>query len=178
MGKKEETIRFKSPTFSTEKLWDEGNLSVILLVGFLLILITITAIFAFNLKGYNTLYLIILIIVFFIIFLSFMLEPQILKEIHKKETKVIEKQVIKEVPKQVIHEVEKRIYYTKTPKTKKPARKYQYVGSSKSKSYHNKKCRFSKLIKGKHRLTSRTQGFFQLKRFKPCKVCITKQVKR
>jgi len=53
----------------------------------------------------------------------------------------------------------------------------EYVGSSKTKTYHLKNCRLAKRVKGKYRLSNASLEFFKKRRFRPCRICILKKKK-
>jgi hypothetical protein len=55
--------------------------------------------------------------------------------------------------------------------------RYNFVASTETLVYHKRNCRFGKLIKGKYKLTSNSEGSFKRKKFRPCKVCMEKKRK-
>jgi hypothetical protein len=133
-----------------------------------------------------------MLVVTYAIILFFLLEPSKLKRIERKETRTIErsvevpvvkevlkevsvmKEVVREVP--VVKEIEKPVYYAvKGPKLNIP--KYDYVASSLTQIYHKTSCRLGKSIKKRCKEHSNDVGVFRRKGYKPCKSCITKQVK-
>jgi hypothetical protein len=79
----------------------------------------------------------------------------------------VDREVIKEVP------VEVPVYFEK-PRKKLNIPKYEFVGSSETKTFHKRSCRFGKLIKKKYKLNSNNKDFFKNRKFKVCKVCIRK----
>lgn len=86
----------------------------------------------------------------------------------------VEKEVIREVP----IEVEKIVYKTIKPvHTNLNIPKYEFVGSTETKKYHKRGCKFSKLIKNKYKLHSNYVSTFENKNFEACKACITKNKK-
>lgn len=124
----------------------------------------------------------------------FLIESGIIREIHrtiyhevekpvevKKERfhtidnpiiQVVEKPVFKEVP------VEKtKVVYKEKPRKKLNIPKYNFVGSSETKTYHKRTCRLGKLIKKKYKVSNNSEAYFKRKGFKPCKVCLKKSSK-
>lgn len=101
----------------------------------------------------------------------------------------IERPVIKEVIKEV--PVEKKVYIQSPPIIKEVQRpvvipvkekkaklnipKYDFLGSTETKTYHKRNCRLSKLIKKKYKLSNNSEAYFKKKGFKACKVCIKKK---
>lgn len=49
--------------------------------------------------------------------------------------------------------------------------KGKYVGSTETRTYHDKDCRFAKGIKAKYRLDSDSPSYFKDKKFDKCKTC-------
>ena len=85
------------------------------------------------------------------------------KPVYIEKPVYVEKPVVKEVP----------VYFEKTRK-KLNIPRYEYLGSSETKTFHKRNCRFGKLIKKKYKLNSNDKEFFKKKKFKGCKVCIKK----
>jgi len=128
----------------------------------------------------------IILILFYSIVLFFLLEPHILREIRHTFVQTVEKPVIKEVirtvEKPVIRTVErpveKKVYIQVERKRKKlNIPKYLYFGSDDTRTYHNRNCRFRKLIKRKNQEHSNSESYFKKKKYSPCKVCILKERK-
>jgi len=84
--------------------------------------------------------------------------------------KPVEKRTYIEVP--VVRE---KIVYRKKPQKKLNIPKYNFVGSSESKTYHKRNCRFSKLIKRKYKISNNSESFFKKKKFKKCKICFKRK---
>lgn len=131
-------------------------------------------------------------IVIYSIVLFFLLEPRIVREVNTTAVRTVEKpiyhQVVVEKPVQVVHEVEKRIYVTPEPEEPKTIfikekskklniPKYEYIGSSQTKTYHKRSCRLSKLIKQKYKVSNNSASYFTRNNYKPCEVCILKTKK-
>jgi len=87
------------------------------------------------------------------------------KQVFVDRPVIIEKEVIKEVPK---------IVYRTTPHRKLEIPKYDFIGSTETRTYHKRNCRFSKLIKKKYKVHSNSASTFKSKHFKACKSCIKK----
>lgn len=128
------------------------------------------------------------------IILYFLLEPGMLREINRTETHTVEKEVVREVPvikevrvpvvqqveKPVIREIIKEVPVIKTvevPRAKLNIPRYDFIGSVASKVYHKNNCRLGKSIKKKYKEFSNDPNFFKKRGYKPCKFCITKEVK-
>jgi len=121
-------------------------------------------------------------------------EKPIVKEIVKEVIKEIEKPIIKEVIKEIEKPIIKKVPVTKTvikkvPVTKtyiieKPRKKlnipkYEFFGSTQTKTYHKSSCRLRKLIKRKYKESAHTEKHFLTRGYKPCKICLkAKKVKK
>ncbi|MEM0465815.1 MAG: hypothetical protein QXW97_03915 [Candidatus Pacearchaeota archaeon] len=181
-----------------KKIKEEGNWVIAIIVGMLLFFISLIIIFGFNLPINQIIIFILIILAFYIVVLSFLFEPKLIKEIintfirieekptiskefsNKSSDKVRTIPIIYEVPKPVIKEVIKTvdrpvIINKNTKKLNIP--KYDYIGSSETRTFHRRSCRLSKLIKRKYKLSSNNINFFLKKGFSPCKVCIRKTKK-
>ena len=165
-----------SPIISEKRIWNMNNVFISLFIGIFLIILFTIILFVTMI---DTLYKVILaafLVVLYAIVLFFLLEPKILREIRHTQLRTSEpiiKEVIVEKPVQIIHEIEKPIYYTNPRKTLSIP-KYDYVGSSETKTFHLRNCRLGKLIKKKYKLVSNEKTFFTKNKYKPCQVCILK----
>ncbi len=91
--------------------------------------------------------------------------------IENKTIEVVEKPVIKEVPVEVI--VRKNVIkYVERKHRKLNIPKFKFIGSTQTKRFHKRTCKFSKLIKKKYKLHSNAKTFFKKKHYKKCKACI------
>jgi hypothetical protein len=126
----------------------------------------------------------------------------VIREVFIDRPVIVEKEVIKEVPIQIpienrtIQVVEKKVEvpvyrevrvpvykdkivfknkYIERKRKKLNIPKYDFVGSTETKTYHNRNCRFSKLIKNKYKLHSNDKSTFVGKHFKRCKMCLNKK---
>jgi hypothetical protein len=107
-------------------------------------------------------------------------EKPIIKEIQipmeNRIIEVIEKPVIQEV----IKYVDRPVYRTIEKKTRKiNIPKFNFIGSTQTKTYHKRTCKFSKMLKNKFKLHSNNASFFKKKHYKACKTCLkSKKVKK
>ncbi len=85
--------------------------------------------------------------------------------------KVVEKPVVRNV---YIEVPKEKIVYKEKSRKKLNIPKYNFVGSTESKTYHKRTCRFSKLIKRKYKLSDNSENFFKKNKFKKCKICLGK----
>jgi len=186
----ENNIKYLKPEMREYNSFRGENLAIAILIGCLAIFgfILISLLFSFNL-----IQLILVSAIILIVFLLVLLEPQSYREVTKNiletvETPVyrevyIDRPIIKEVPviKEVIRkvsvpeyrEVIKNVYIEKKRK-KLNIPKYKFLGSTETKTYHLRACRFSKLIKRKYKVSNNSKKFFTSKRFKACKMCLSK----
>lgn len=89
-----------------------------------------------------------------------------------KEVPVI-KEVVREVKVPVVQEVEKTVYVSE-PRRKLNIPRYSYFGSSETKIFHKRSCRFSKLIKRKYKICRMNRAFFVRNHYKKCNNCLKK----
>ena len=81
-----------------------------------------------------------------------------------------------EKPVDVVRLVEKPVIeYVEKPRKKLNIPKYEFNGSTETKTYHKRTCRFSKLIKKNHKVSNDSASYFKRRGFVPCKMCIDKQ---
>ena len=91
-----------------------------------------------------------------------------------KVIEVVEKPVIQEVIREV--PVERIVYRTIERKHKKlNIPKFNFIGSTQTRTYHKRTCKFSKMLKKKFKLHSNSKAFFKRKHFKACKTCLKKK---
>jgi hypothetical protein len=153
-------------TLSEKYIWNMKN--IFIAFWFLIIFIAIALVSRlFKLDFNQNVLLWTCLVIVYAIILFFLLEPSKLKEIERKEVRTIEK----EVP--VVKEIEKPVYYA----PKNESEEYKYVASMSTKVYHLSSCRLSKSIKKKYLESSNDVSIFEKKKYKPCKACITKEVK-
>ncbi len=147
----------------------------------------ILTIFSLSLVG--ALVLLLIYVVAFSIFLFFLLQPTVLRETRQLAIRTVERPVIQYVTKPVIQEkyiekpvikeiiVEKPVYRDivrpvyASYKEKLDIPKYTYLGSSETKTFHKRNCRFSKLIKKKYKISNNNKSYFTNRNFKQCKIC-------
>ena len=180
------------PTVIDRKKWREGNILWSLLIGLIVVLIELIALVSFDMTGAGASLLGMILVLFYSIVLFFLLEPHILREITHMQVRTIEKPVVSEVVKEVVRTVERpviREVYRDRPierkvyvpvvqqRAKLNIPKYKYFGSDDTLIYHQRNCRFRKLIKRKNQEVSNSEAYFRKKKYSPCKVCITKEKK-
>lgn len=201
-GKKEEENKTYSPAESNHlhevhenveerNVWNMHNLGIAFWIFVLFTAIGIAS-GALNLDVNEKVILWTILVIVYAVILFFLLEPSRVKRIERKETRTIEKEVpvvkeiVKEVPvvkevekpviREVVKEVEKPVYYP-VKSTKLNIPKYDYVASRLTQTYHKSNCRLGKSIKKMYKEHSNDTGIFQRKGYRPCKSCITKEVK-
>lgn len=172
-----EQIEELEPIIHEKKIVSLGNLLFSFLVGLVIVVSFITLISFLTLDTFKSVLLATLLIIVYAVILFFLLEPEFLREITKTTVRTIKEPVIREVivekpvVEQVMHETEKTIYVT-NPRKSLNIPKYEYIGSSETKTYHKKSCRLSKLIKNKYKVLNNDPNFFIKANYKPCKICI------
>lgn len=186
-------IRYLEPEIKEYRTFTGENLAIAILLGCLTIsgFILISLLFSFQLMQSILVALIVLLI-----FLIVLLKPLFLKEVTQKivetvETPVyrevyVDRPIIKEIPviREVIRKVSvpeyrdviKNIYIEKKRK-KLNIPKYKFLGSTETKTYHLRACRFSKLIKRRYKISNNSKKFFTSKKFRACKKCLSKSRK-
>jgi hypothetical protein len=186
-----EEVKQTDSLVKDKRIREEGNGLIAIIVGILLLIISLIIVFGLNLSTTQIIVFILIILAFYIIVLSFLFEPRLMREIINTITRTVEKPVYKEIrvpinqgkriP--VIYEVEKPIIrdvirtvdrpvLIKEERKKLNIPKYDFLGSSETRTFHRRSCRFSKLIKRKYKISNNDPQFFIKKRFAPCKVCI------
>jgi len=91
--------------------------------------------------------------------------------VENRIVEVVEKEVIKEIK----VPVEKIVYKTIEKERKKlNIPKFQFIGSTQTKTYHKRSCKFARMLKNKYKLHSNSQDFFAGKHYKACRTCIDK----
>ncbi|MFA5856629.1 MAG: hypothetical protein WC867_04675 [Candidatus Pacearchaeota archaeon] len=183
------------PYITEKRIWNQNHIFLSLIISFIFIFMFFIILYVFKLELTTAILTAALFIVSYAIILFFLLEPKILKEINhpiiktikepglstqfiieKPIYKIIEKDpVIIEKPVQLMHETEKRIYITNPIEKKK--KEYNFIGSSLTFIYHNKDCRLGKSIKDRYKISNDLESFFKSNKYRPCKVCITKEKK-
>jgi len=89
--------------------------------------------------------------------------------IENRVVEVVDRPVIKEVP------VEKIVYKTVEKEHKKlNIPKFKFIGSTQTKTYHKRSCKFGRMLKNKYKLHSNSQDLFIGKHYKACRTCIDK----
>jgi hypothetical protein len=99
-----------------------------------------------------------------------------IKEVEKPVARIVEVEVEKPVVKYRNKIVEKPVIKYREKKRKKlNIPKYDFLGSNDTMTYHKHGCRFSKLIKPKHKLSNNNEEFFKKAGFTKCKVCMPEE---
>jgi hypothetical protein len=99
-------------------------------------------------------------------------------EVEKPVTQIVEVEKPVEVIKYRNKIVEKPVIKYREKKRKKlNIPKYDFLGSNETMTYHKHGCRFSKLIKPKHKLSNNNENFFKRAGFEPCKMCMPEEKK-
>lgn len=185
------------PIVTEEKLIGASNIFLAFFLGIVTILLVAFAIAYFDPTMTQAFIIIIAAVLFYSGILLFLLEPKILRKVHTKEIQYIDRPVVKEVvrivEKPVIHEViktvekpiirrifvdkpvekevVKRIFFEKERK-KLNIPKYEFIGSSQTKTYHKRSCRLGKSIKRKYKISNNSEEYFKKKGFTACKLCM------
>ncbi len=182
-----------TPVVTEKRLWNLNYVFLSVFLGFAGIAIEYVAVSYYNLDTLRAVILGAIIVVVYAVVLFFLLEPEMLREVKMTAVRTVDRPVTKEVyidkpaiVKEVIRNVDKPIYidrpvvkkiFVPTPRKKLDIPVYDYLGSSETKTYHKRGCRFSKLIKKKYKVSNNSAGFFKSRNYKPCQICILKTKK-
>lgn len=181
-------IEYFEPIITEKQMLNSKNVLLAFVIGFIFIVFSMLMIILLQLTFENSLALLLFIIIIYSILLFFLLEPRIIREIHRRELehrtieKPVIKEIIKEVEKPVVKEiireievpVEKPVFqkvYLKALSKNSTRIKYDYVGSSETKVYHKNSCRLGKSIKRKYKISNNDKLNFKKKGFRGCKLC-------
>ncbi len=170
------------PVVSEKKLFNMNHVAVAFIAGFVIVLSVLLSIALLDLDFSTIMVVSLVSVIVYAVILFFLLEPELLREIQTKEVEyqTIEKpvEVVRTIEKPIIKTVEKPVEVIKTvekqvqaPKKKLNIPKYKYIGSTESRSYHKRSCRFGKLIKRKYKVSKNNPTYFKARRYAPCKVC-------
>lgn len=189
----EDNIPEYKKEYTEKRVWSLGNFLASVIVFLIIVFVFLFITISLNLDLLFLTMIACFFIVIYSIILFFLLEPRVIRQINTTNVKTIqtEKPVIiervVEKPIQVVHEVEKKIYvtsdpiekivYKQAPKKTLDIHKYEYLGSSETKTYHKRSCRLSKLIKQKYKVLNDSPSYFTRNHYKPCEVCILKRKK-
>ncbi len=189
-------IRYLEPEIREYKSFKGENLAIAVLMSCLLISGFILILFLFSFDLIQKILVALITLVCYAIFLFFLLEPKSLREVTQKIIETVEnpvyreiyldRPVVKEVP--VIREIVRNVpvpeyrevikpVYIERKRKKLNIPKYKFLGSTETKTYHLRSCRFGKLIKRKYKVSNNSKKFFTSKKFKACKMCISKSRK-
>ena len=96
-------------------------------------------------------------------------EKEVIRNVFIDRPVMVDREVIREVP----IEVQKTVYRTiETPHQNLNIPRYKFLGSTQTRTYHKRTCKFSKLIKNKYKLHSNVTSTFKRQHYKSCKACI------
>ncbi len=113
---------------------------------------------------------------FYAITIPLILLPRLVITNHWVGTQSVEKIVEIERPVEILKIVERPVIeYREKPRKKLNIPKYEFNGSTETKTYHKRTCRFSKLIKKNHKVSNDSEAYFKRNKYVPCKMCIDKQ---
>jgi hypothetical protein len=190
-------VSFLEPEIVEKTNWELKHAGLAVIFASILILAQFGVMTFLKLEATHSWILAFILIVIFGVVIYFLLEPRKEREIRQKiiETELktidrpvdrevirtieVEKPVVREIP--VIKEVpvykKQKTVYIASPiksstKRKNPQIKYNFVGSSQTKTYHKYSCRLSKSIKRKYKTYGQSKVFFKKLGYKPCKVCM------
>jgi|AntAceMinimDraft_18_1070375.scaffolds.fasta_scaffold19507_3 hypothetical protein len=160
-----------------EKFIKPINILLVFLIGITGILILIASTGTFNLEKYEIIKLSVIIIIIYLIILLSLLKTRTRKI---KEIPIIKREIIREIEKPIIQKITekietpviKKIFIKKQePEKIKPRKRYNYIGSRLTETYHKSSCRMARLIKPKYKVKENNKKYFKLRDYKPCKIC-------
>jgi len=183
------------------RVWNEGNIVFAVFLGLLFAAAELISVVFLELNKPEAIFLAVILFFVYAVFLLFLIDPVLLREIKHTDFQTIEKPVIQTIEKPVIRTVEKIIekpvirtiekiiekpviktvrkivekrvpVYIEKKRKKLNIPRYEYFGSTETKVYHHKSCRLRKLIKRKYKATNNHVSYFKSRKYRPCKVCI------
>lgn len=180
------------PVITERKVWNERNVIFALVLTVFLIAIEFIGVLILDLTPLEASLLGFLLVFIYAVVLFFLIEPSLLREIKTAEVRTVgprevirtvERPVIRTVERPVIQEVPKIIeqrvpLYIEKPRKKLNIPRYTYIGSTETKTYHKRTCRFGKLIKKKYKISNNDENYFKRRKFEPCKMCMKKEAKK
>jgi hypothetical protein len=196
-----EEVKHLPPIITERTVWNMSYLILAFIIGLSILFIDVFFIIRLKLSISESIAMSSSLIAIYSIFLFFLIEPRIVKQIEKRSimTRVIQgspiirtvekpvyRDVIKTVEKPVYRDlvktVEKPVYVDRvTPvykvlKNKKsvPVKRYKYVGSTITKKYHLANSRLARLIKKDNRVYSNDIEDFEKRGYKPARHVIKK----
>ncbi len=169
-------LRYLEPEITEERVWNYQNLGIVIFLG---IILAIGGILIITFIELTLAYKIVVAWALTIIYaavLFFALEPRVLRQIKATAVRTIIKPIEKKVFVEKPVPVEKKVFIEKpiekkvfVEKPKLP--KYDYVASTKARTYHKAGCKFAGLIKPKYKRVSNDPYDFHSKGYKRCKTC-------
>jgi len=164
-------------------------LVLVILLGMFTMVLAVLIILAFELTAVQNVILCWILTTLYAIFIVLIVDPRI----NPRSIQIVERQVIRNIPyevnkpvfvdrpvivekeviKNVPYEVQKTVYRTiETPHETLNIPRYEFIGSTQTKTYHRRTCKFSKMLKNKFKEHSNSALFFKKKHYKACKSCI------
>lgn len=182
-----EKVEYFQPEIKEKRVWNQNNVFIAFIIGVVIVVVAFLVVNLMELKLASAIIFCLVLVFIYGVALFFLLEPKIIKEINSLAMKTVEKPVMREIivdrpiVQEVVREVEKpvvrevtRPVYIQTPRKSLDIPRYEYVGSSETRTYHKRNCRLGKLIKKKYKINNNFESYFKKKGFKSCKVCIRK----
>lgn len=161
--------RVLEPEVVEKRLPNYGYLALAIGIGVICVIAVAIIIPFFNLDLRGSIVLCSLVLAGYAIVLFFLLEPGILREVTHREIEFHKVPEIREVARPI---------YLEHARTRLNIPKYAYIGSSETKTYHKRGCRFSKLIRNKYKVSSNSQAFFKKRHYHTCDACFPKKKHR
>jgi len=164
----------------SKKTWKLKNIFAGLFVCLFFIIFASSVIFFLRFDMTNNIIFLSSLSLIYAILVFLLMQPHVFRGVERREIQTISRPIVREIPiikeVPVIRTVEKPVYVS-TPKQKLNIPRYDFVGSSQTKTYHTRNCRLGKLIKKKYKESSNDRDFFTKRKYSACKVCILRKVK-
>jgi len=170
-------IKYLRPLVREKTIRRKGNVLIAFLLALLMVSLGAFAIIVWAFSAIESLVLISILVILYGLILPFLIEPVRLREVKLTAVRTIqtEKPVEKVVTRVVQRPVAVRVKEKEIKTVTAPIKRFNFVGSNETRTYHKMSCRLGKLIKRKFRETANTEKTFKDKRYKPCKVCLAKR---
>lgn len=161
----EENIKYSKPVVKERTSGYFLGFVTSVFIAVLFIFLVIVTLYLFDLTDVQEMLFIGILILVYLILSPILMRTKKTREIKVLGVKTIEKPVEKRV-------IVKRNVYIEKKRKKLNIPKFDYLGSTQTKTYHKRSCRLGKLIKKKYKESSNTKSFFKKRGYKACKVCI------
>jgi hypothetical protein len=175
---------------------------IAVIVGIMVIILAILTIIVLNVNLFVNILIFWSLATFYALFAFFLVDAPVIqinperiveKPVYRDVIQIVEKPVYRDVIKEVekpiqipienktIEVVEKPIYietpvikriYIEKPRQMLNIPRYKFIGSTQTKTYHKRNCKFAKMLKRKYKLHSNNKAFFKRKHYKACKTCM------